>query len=133
MLKLQPANETYLFDEYAYNLMNYYEVIHDQYMSFYFTHHFDGFFLNRIPLMRKLKWRTVIHGRALWGSLTPENRSYSIFPGNQIETTLPYYEAGAGVENIFKFIRIDAIWRLTHKDQAYGRNFGVFISAALSF
>lgn len=133
LLKLQPANETFLFDEYAYNLMNYYELIHDQYVSLYYTHHFDGFFLNHIPLMRKLKWRGVIHGRALLGSLSNANKEYSEFPGEQIETATPYYEAGVGIENIFKFIRIDAIWRLSHRDQTEPRNFGVFISAALSF
>jgi hypothetical protein len=133
LLKLQPANETFLFDEYAYNLMNYYEFINDQYVSLYFTHHFDGFFLNRIPLMRKLKWRTVVHGRALLGSLSDANKAYSDFPGRQIEEETPYYEAGAGVENIFKFIRVDAIWRLSHRDPGYSRNFGIFISAAFSF
>ena len=133
LLKLQPANETFLFDEYAYNLMNYYEFINDQYVSLYFTHHFDGFFLNHIPVMRKLKWRGVIHGRALLGSLSDENKAYSEFPGRQIEEATPYYEAGVGVENIFKFFRVDAIWRLSHRDTNYPRNFGVFISAAFSF
>jgi hypothetical protein len=75
----------------------------------------------------------VIHGRALMGTVSDENEAYSDFPGNQIETLLPYYEAGVGVENIFKFIRVDAIWRLTHKNQQQGRNFGVFISMAFSF
>ncbi len=133
LLKLQPANETFLFDEYAYNLMNYYEFINDQYVSLYFTHHFDGFFLNRIPLMKKLKWRTVIHGRALLGSLSDANKAYSEFPGRQIEEETPYYEAGAGVENIFKFIRVDAVWRLSHREPGFSRNFGLFISAAFSF
>ncbi len=133
LLKLQPANETFLFDEYAYNLMNYYEFINDRYVGVYYTHHFDGFFLNRIPLMRKLKWRTVIHGRALLGTISEANKNYSDFPGNQVESTQPYFEAGAGVENIFKFIRVDAIWRLSHKQSNNPRNFGVFISAALSF
>jgi hypothetical protein len=133
LLKLQPSNETFLFDEYAYNLMNYYEFINDQYVSLYYTHHFDGFFLNRIPLMRKLKWRTVIHGRALWGSMTDANAEYSAFPGKQADLNTIYYEAGAGIENIFKFIRIDAIWRLTYREPNSGRNFGVFISGAFSF
>lgn len=133
LLKLQPANETFLFDEYAYNLLDYYEVINDQYLSLYYTHHFDGFFLNHIPLMRKLKWRTVIHGRAMWGSLTEENEAYSDFPGEQTDINTPYYEAGAGIENIFKFIRVDAIWRLSHRVNNNPRNFGVFVSAAVSF
>ena len=133
LLKLQPANETFLFDEYAYNLMNYYEFIHDQYISLYYTHHFDGLFLNHIPLMRKLKWRTVIHGRVLWGSLTEENKTYSLFPSLRIDQTDPYYEVGTGIENIFKFIRVDAIWRLNYRDIYNSRNFGVFISASLSF
>lgn len=133
LLKLQPSNETFLFDEYAYNLMNYYEFINDRYVGVYYTHHFDGFFLNRIPLMRKLKWRTVVHGRALLGSISQANKDYSVFPGTQVESTTPYFEAGAGVENIFKFIRVDAIWRLSHKEANNPRNFGVFISAALSF
>ena len=133
LLKLQPANETFLFDEFAYNLMNYYEFIHDEYISLYYTHHFDGFFLNRIPLMRKLKWRTVVHGRVLLGNLSEENRTYSLFPGRRLDMTLPYYEAGAGIENIFKFIRVDAIWRLTYRDTDNPRNFGIFVSAALSF
>ena len=83
--------------------------------------------------MRKLKWRTVVHGRVLLGSLSDANKAYSDFPGRQIEEETPYYEAGAGVENIFKFIRVDAIWRLSHRDPGYSRNFGVFISAAFSF
>ena len=133
LLKLQPGNETFLFDEYAYNLANYYEFIHDQYLSLYLTHHFDGFFFNRIPLMRKLKWRTVIHGRALIGSLSDANKAYSEIPGEQIDRETPYYEAGVGIENIFKFFRVDAIWRLTHLDQNKPRNFGIFVSAAFSF
>lgn len=133
LLKLQPANETFLFDEYAYNLMNYYEFINDTYISLYYTHHFDGFFLNRIPLLRKLKWRGVVHGRILWGSLSDENKAYSEFPGFQVDMTDPYYEAGVGVENIFKFIRVDAIWRLNYQNTVDARNFGVFISAAFSF
>ncbi|MDT8393816.1 MAG: DUF5686 family protein [Bacteroidales bacterium] len=133
LLKLHPANETFLFDEYAYNLMNYYEFINDEYVSLYYTHHFDGFFFNRIPLMRKLKWRTVVHGRALLGSLSAKNKAYSLFPGRLVNHTSPYYEAGVGIENIFKFIRVDAIWKLSYRNTNNSRNFGVFISASLSF
>jgi hypothetical protein len=83
--------------------------------------------------MRKLKWRTVVHGRVLLGSLSDENKAYSAFPARRIDQTNPYYEAGAGIENIFKFIRIDAIWRLSYRDIYNSRNFGVFVSASLTF
>jgi hypothetical protein len=48
-------------------------------------------------------------------------------------------EAGVGIENILKFIRIDAFWRLTHLDKRgslfsfkYG-NFGVRLGFELQF
>jgi hypothetical protein len=47
-----------------------------------------------------------------------------------------YWETGAGIENIFKFLRIDAIWRLTHLDDHQNPNagkFGVFASAMFNF
>ena len=32
----------------------------------------------------------------------------------------PYVEAGVGLSNIFKVIRVDAIWRLTHRFDKVG-------------
>jgi len=45
----------------------------------------------------------------------------------------PYFEAGAGVENIFKIIRIDGIWRLSHRDNCNASNFAVFLSLHFDF
>lgn len=133
LLKLMPGNETFLFDEYAYNLMDYYEFVSDAYVSLFYTHHFDGLILNRIPLMRKLKWRTVIHGRGVVGTLTKANNDYSVFPRTLNNLERPYYEAGVGIENIFKIFRIDAIWRLTHRDVNSSNNFALFLSFWFSF
>ncbi|MFO8129208.1 MAG: DUF5686 family protein [Bacteroidales bacterium] len=133
LLKLMPGNETFLFDEYAYNLLDYYEMGSDTYVSLYYTHHFDGLILNRIPLMRRLKWRTVIHGRGLVGSLTEANKAYSEFPRILGNLEKPYYEAGVGLENIFKIFRVDAIWRLSHRDTPGADNFAVFFSFWFSF
>ncbi len=63
-----------MFDEYAYNLMNYYEFASDEYLSMYLTHHFDGFFLNHIPLMRKLKWREVAFAKAVIGTMNEKKQ-----------------------------------------------------------
>ncbi|MBU2649288.1 MAG: hypothetical protein KKA81_00005, partial [Bacteroidetes bacterium] len=133
LLKMLPGNETFLFDEYAYNLMNYYEFLTDAYISLYYTHHFDGLILNKIPLMRKLKWRTVAHARGVIGNLSDENKNYSEFPGVLSDLEKPYYEAGVGIENIFKIFRVDAIWRLTHREESNGDNFALFLSFWFSF
>jgi len=109
LLKLHPGNETFIFDEYAYNLMNYYEFISDEYLSIYYTHHFDGFFLNRIPLMRKLNWREVAFVQGVIGHLSEENKNYSKFPEQIYTLEKPYIEAGVGIENIVKVYIIGGV------------------------
>ncbi len=83
--------------------------------------------------MRKLQWREVVHGRAVWGSLSDKNAEYSEFPVNSGEVTDPYFEAGVGIENIFRVGRIDAIWRLSHLQNPDATPFGIFISLYFSF
>ncbi|MBN1340897.1 MAG: carboxypeptidase-like regulatory domain-containing protein [Bacteroidales bacterium] len=133
LLWLQPGNETFIFDEYAYNLMNYFEFISDEYVSLYYSHHFDGFFLNRIPLMRKLKWREVVYFRGVAGSLSRENLDYNVFPPITYSLKKPYYEAGVGLENVFKVFRIDGIWRLSHFSHENTNRFALFVSFYFSF
>lgn len=120
LLSLHGGNETVIYDPYAYNMMNYYEFGSDQYLTVQVFHHFDGFFLNHIPLMRKLKWREVITGKALIGSVSKDNENVLIFPATLSKLNKgPYYEVSAGIENIFKIFRIDALWRLSYIDKAY--------------
>jgi hypothetical protein len=125
LLRLHEGNETYALDEYAFNMMNYYEFVSDQYISFFAEHHFMGLFLNKIPLFRKLKLREVIHAKALAGSLKSENVDYFDFPYSLSGLNNPYFEAGIGVENIIKFIRVDAVWRLSHLDKPNVQTFGI--------
>jgi len=133
LLQLHEGNETWFFDPYAYNLMNYFEFVSDQYFTFSYTHHFDGFFLNRIPLMRKLKWREVVFFKGLAGTLDNKNKTFSVFPENLGELNQPYFESGVGIENILTFIRIDAVWRLSHLDNHEIRKFGIMGSFQFTF
>jgi hypothetical protein len=137
LLRIHDGNQTFFYDESSANLMNYYEFVSDTWISASFTHHFSGLLFNKIPLIRKLKWREVAHVRAVYGSLTNENKLYSLYPDNlRSFASQPYYEAGAGIENIFKLIRIDAVWRLSHLNDKANPDvfkFGLFASLFFSF
>jgi hypothetical protein len=126
-LKLHEGNESFVFDEMAFNMMNYYEYVSDQWVSMYYTHHFDGLFFNHIPLLRKLKFREVIWAKALVGSLSEENRTYNILSDNTTALSVPYIEAGVGIENILRVIRVDAGWRLTEKTHSKTGGFTLLI------
>jgi hypothetical protein len=137
LLKIHDGNQTFLWDELASNLMNYYEFVSDEYINVYYTHHFDGLLFNKIPLLRKLKWREVVSTRLIYGTLSAKNREYSALPDILRPVgAVPYWEASAGIENILRFIRVDAVWRLTHLNDAENPDvpkFGIFVSLNFSF
>ena len=137
LLKIHDGNQTFFYDDQSANLMNYYEFVSDTWISASYTHHFGGLLFNKIPLFRKLKWREVGHLRCVYGTLTAQNSQYSQFPGNLRPLGRePYWESGAGIENIFKIIRIDAIWRMSHLHDPGNPNvpkFGIFVSLFFSF
>jgi hypothetical protein len=133
LLTLHPGNETFVFDELAFNLMNYFEFVSDQYVSVYYTHHFDGLLLNHIPLLRKLKWREVGFVKGVIGTLSDNNNSYNDLPSISHTLEKPYMEAGVGIENIFKIIRIDGIWRLTQLENENINKFALFVSLYFTF
>jgi len=134
LLELHSGNETYAFDESTFNLMNYYEFVSDKYVALALTHHFDGFFFNKIPLFRRMKLREVVQARGVMGSLSNANKNYSVMP-----TTLgdlsrgPYMEGGVGIENIFKVMRVDALWRLNYLDHPNISPFGIRVMFVLVF
>jgi hypothetical protein len=133
LLKLHEGNETYAFDRYAFNMMNYYEFASDRYLSIYAEHHFQGFFLNKIPLIRKLKWREVISGKALIGELSTRHEKMMNFPEGLYQVNDPYLEAGVGIENILKIFRIDALWRLSYLDHENIEKFGLRATIQIIF
>ena len=134
LMELHGGNETYVYDYMAYNMMKYYEFASDRYASIGVFHHFEGLLFNKIPLVKKLKWREVVTCKALWGSVNEKNKKTILFPstlsalGNE-----PYVEVSAGIENIFKLFRVDALWRSTYLKPRAIDNFGVKVGFQLAF
>lgn len=143
LLKLHEGNATYFYDPNAFSCMDFYEFASDLWCAVFWEHHFRGFFLGKIPLMKRLKWREVATVKALWGSLSdkndgssPDTEAILLFPEGMTSVSKPYVEVGVGIENILRFIRVDAMWRLTHRDRHDGRpvdNFAVNFSLHLNF
>jgi hypothetical protein len=119
-LFVHQGNQSFAFYDFAFNLMNFYEFVSDQYASIYVEQHFEGFFLNHIPLMRRLKWREHVGFRATYGEISSANYSLMAYPEfihsfkTENGNPLPYMEANIGISNIFKILRLDAVWRLSH-------------------
>jgi Family of unknown function (DUF5686) len=140
LLILHRANETFFYQQESFNMMNFLEFVSDHYASVNIYHNFQGFFFNRIPLIKKLQWREVFTLKALWGGVndvnTP-NASNSLirFPtdvidGKEVPITYtlggkPYLEASVGIGNIFHLIRIDYVQRLNYLDHPGVQSWGI--------
>ncbi len=120
--------------------MDFFEFASDRYVSLRYRHHFEGFLLNKIPLIKKLKWRAVANANVLYGSVSDKNNlnTPTVGPHGQdlvtfgrLDPSVPYVELGYGIENIFKFFRVDAFHRLTYLDDPGTRRFGIKVSAQL--
>jgi hypothetical protein len=137
LLAIHRANQTYSYQLQSYNLMNFLEFVSDKYVSLSFDHYFNGFIFNKIPLLKKLKWREVATFKVLYGSIRRENdprhnAEAFAFPVNDqgVETTYslqpePYMEASVGIANIFKLIRVDVVKRLSYLDHPEVSQWGI--------
>ncbi|MBQ9309456.1 MAG: carboxypeptidase-like regulatory domain-containing protein [Bacteroidales bacterium] len=130
MLHFHEGNSSYIYDRLSFACMDYMEFVSDSWVSVFYTHCFNGFFLGTIPLIRRLGWREEFTFRATWGSLSDRNNgNLAVVPASEMTAPLifpagtsslggiPYIEFGAGVSNILKFIRVDCFWRATHRDE----------------
>ncbi len=137
LLMIHRANQSYSYQLESYNLMNFLEFVSDQYAGIFVDHYFNGFFFNKIPLLKKLKLREIITIKALYGSLSDRNNpayneSLYRFPvdteGRSLTYQLnngPYLEASVGIGNILKFFRVDLVKRLTYLDNPNVSEYGI--------
>ncbi len=145
LLQIHRANQTYSYQLQSYNLMNFLEFISDQYVALNVDHFFNGFFFNKIPLFKRLKWREVATVKMLYGNIS-DNNDPSLHPdlfklpvevnGDLLSYSLerkPYIEASVGITNIFKLIRVDLIKRLSYLEHNNVSEIGVRARAKFDF
>lgn len=125
MLDIPRGNETYGLFSYDFNLLNYMEYVHDKYLHAYLEYHLNGFIFNRLPLLKKIGLREVFSAKGMIGSLSDKHQQIVEFSMGMTKMANPYIELGAGVENIFRLFRVEAIWRATPKSILDAPSFGL--------
>jgi hypothetical protein len=138
LLEIHPGNESYYYNKFAFAMMNNYEFISDQYAGFNIEHSLGGGIFNRIPLLKRAKWRQFWTAKGVIGKLSDENFKLNMTPGYQFKTLEgnPYLELGTGISNIFELFRIDFVWRVTPKPlptEHRSKYFGIFGSVRFDF
>ena len=116
LLENHPGNEVYYYSKQAFNLMNRFEYISDQYAGINLEHNFEKKLLNLLPFMRKSNMRQFWNIKAVWGELSTNSRILNrieYFSDYRLRSLRGgwYTEIGTGFENIFKILRIDLVWR----------------------
>jgi hypothetical protein len=138
-LDVAPGNEIYYYNKYAYSLMNRWQYLHDKYAGFNFEHNIGSGIFRFTPFTRRWKFRQFYTVKGLWGSLSDENKALNMPAGSTyIFESLDgktYLEVGTGVDNIFKVLRFDFIWRVLPQPlpEAASQRWGVFGSFRLQF
>jgi hypothetical protein len=125
MLDIPRGNETYGLYSYDFNMLNFMEYVHDKYLHAYLEYHLNGFVFNRLPLLKKTGLREVLSAKGMIGSISDKHQQIVEFPRGVTKMNNPYIELGAGVENIFRLFRVEAIWRVTPKSVLGAPTFGL--------
>jgi len=142
-LENHPGNDLYYYSPASFNLMNRFEYLSDKYAGVNVEHNLGSGLFRFIPLTRKLKWRQFWNVKTLWGSLSNENitanyladTSGNKIPGFKNLNGRTYIEIGTGIDNIFKVLRLDFVWRVSPTPMYAGKKnqFGVFGSFQFQF
>lgn len=145
LLIMPAANLSYIISDETFNLINNMEFLNDRYASLDISWDLNGKIFNRIPLLKKLKWREWLGIKCLWGTLTDKNNPTLAanagdgmlmeFPeGSYImDSKRPYIELIAGIHNIFKIIHIQYVHRLNYNYLPTATKNGVRLMMRLTF
>lgn len=135
LLSMPAANLSYIMEDNTFSLIDNMEFLNDRFVSVMYSWDLNGKIFNRIPLIKRLKWREYIGCNMLWGTLSSKNNPYLernagsaqllYFPGHWqegefraqsrvMDRRTPYFEVVAGIHNIFKLLHIEYVRRLNY-------------------
>ena len=148
LLIMPAANLSYILQRETFNLINNMEFLNDRYASLDVSWDLNGKIFNRIPLLKKLKWREAIGFKMLYGHLTGKNNPMKhpgdselfLFPTRDgrptsfvMDPKTPYMECSVGIHNIFKILHIDYVRRLNYLDHPDANKWGVRFMVMMTF
>lgn len=148
LLIMPAANLSYILQRETFNLINNMEFLNDRYASLDVSWDLNGKIFNRIPLLKKLKWREAIGFKMLYGHLTDKNNPMKhpgdselfLFPTRDgrptsfvMDPKTPYMECSVGIHNIFKISHIDYVRRLNYLDHPDANKWGVRFMVMMTF
>ncbi len=125
LLNVVPGNQSPFMAARTFDLLDYYEFVTDQYAALHVEHNFNGRFFSRIPLIRKLNLREVVGARAIIGSISDTNIAMNASSFAYQAPEKLYWEYHAGVDNIFKLLRVDFVFRGNYRDLPNATNFAI--------
>ena len=133
LLIIPESNLSYIRSRNTFNLVGNMEFLNDRALTTMWRWDLNGKIFNRIPLLKKLKWRESLAVNAMWGYLTEKNNPYINqndnmlfrFPGEWVDGAYiprtqvmnswkPYVEAAVGIHNILKFFSFEYTHRFTY-------------------
>ena len=145
LLIMPETNLSYIVQDYTFEAINNMEFPTDRFLSGQVNWDLNGKILNRIPLLRKLKWREWIGFRVLWGELSDKNNPYlehnignpilMYFPEGSyvIDPKRPYMELSLGLHNIFKIIHVEYVRRLNYNELPTAHKHGIRFMVRATF
>lgn len=120
------ANLSYTIQPESFALVNPMEFVNDTYAQWFVTYWANGAILNYVPLLKRLRLREVFGCSGYWGRLDNRNNpcgipnAIALSEGSMAGmANRPYVEASVGLDNIARCLRVDYVWRCTHRHQPY--------------
>ena len=145
LLNMPAANLSYILQKETFSMINNMEFLNDRYASLIYSWDLNGKIFNRIPLLKKLKWREWLGVSVLWGKLTDKNNptleqnagdnTLMFFPEGSfiMDPHRPYVEFSAGIHNIFKIVQIEYVHRCNYVSLPTAKRNGIRFMVRMTF